>query len=84
MKSSKIKSVTFNNKTFVLTIQSSAGAMALPYSKLMLKPSPGNGIKDAYVDKELGQRCVVLRLKEGPLFFSSFCKRMLVSEASGK
>lgn len=33
---------------------------------------------------ELGQRCVLLRLKEGPLFFASFCKRMKVANASGK
>ena len=65
MKSSKIKSVTFNNKTCVVTIQTSAAALDLPYSKLMLKPSPGNGIKEAYVDKELAQRCVTFMLKDG-------------------
>jgi len=31
-----------------------------------------------------GQRCVLLRLKQGPLFFASFCKRMMVTDASGK
>jgi len=30
-----------------------------------------------------GQRAVLLRLKEGPLFFASFCKRMPVKDASG-
>ena len=36
MKSSKIKSVEFNNKTHAITIQTSAGALDLPYPKLML------------------------------------------------
>ncbi|MHC4336922.1 MAG: SUMF1/EgtB/PvdO family nonheme iron enzyme [Planctomycetota bacterium] len=31
-----------------------------------------------------GQRSVLLRLKEGPLFFASFCKKMMVTNASGK
>jgi len=30
-----------------------------------------------------GQRAVLLRLKEGPLFFASFCKRMPVKNAAG-
>lgn len=36
-----------------------------PIPSLCLSPSPGNGIKDAYVDKELGQRCVTFMLKDG-------------------
>jgi formylglycine-generating enzyme required for sulfatase activity len=31
-----------------------------------------------------GQRAVLLRLKEGPLFFASFCKKMLITNQSGK
>jgi hypothetical protein len=31
-----------------------------------------------------GQRAVLLRLKEGPILFASFCKRMLVDNAGGK
>jgi hypothetical protein len=31
----------------------------------------------------LGQRVALLRLKEGPLFFASFCKNMLITDASG-
>jgi len=31
----------------------------------------------------LGQRPVLLRLKEGPIFFASFCKKMMVTNASG-
>ncbi len=31
-----------------------------------------------------GQRSVLLRLKEGPLFFASFCKKMMVTSALGK
>ena len=31
-----------------------------------------------------GQRSVLLRLREGPLFFASFCKRMKVTNAAGK
>ena len=30
-----------------------------------------------------GQRAVLLRLKEGPLFFASFCKKMMVMNESG-
>ncbi|MHC4483390.1 MAG: SUMF1/EgtB/PvdO family nonheme iron enzyme, partial [Planctomycetota bacterium] len=30
-----------------------------------------------------GQRAVLLRLKQGPLFFASFCKKMMVKNASG-
>jgi len=30
-----------------------------------------------------GQRAVLLRLSEGPLFFASFCKRIMVADASG-
>lgn len=65
MKSSKIKSVEFNNKTHAITIQTSAGALDLPYSKLMLKPTQGNNLVDAYVDKELAQRCITYTLKDG-------------------
>jgi len=31
----------------------------------------------------LGQRPILLRLKEGPLLFASFCKKMMVADASG-
>jgi formylglycine-generating enzyme required for sulfatase activity len=31
-----------------------------------------------------GQRSVLLRLKEGPLFFASFCKKMMVTNDSGQ
>jgi sulfatase modifying factor 1 len=31
----------------------------------------------------LGQRVALLRLSEGPLFFASFCKNMMISDASG-
>ncbi|MHC4062750.1 MAG: sialidase family protein, partial [Planctomycetota bacterium] len=31
----------------------------------------------------LGQRVALLRLKEGPLFFASFCKNMMITDASG-
>ncbi|HUT30555.1 MAG TPA: SUMF1/EgtB/PvdO family nonheme iron enzyme [Sedimentisphaerales bacterium] len=30
-----------------------------------------------------GQRAVLLRLKEGPLFFASFCNKMMITNASG-
>lgn len=65
MKSSKIKSVTFNNKSRAVTIQISVGPLDLPYSKLMLKPSSRNSIVAAYVDKELAQRCITYTLKDG-------------------
>ena len=31
-----------------------------------------------------GQRSVLLRLKEGPIFFASFCKDMMITNAAGK
>ena len=31
----------------------------------------------------LGQRVALLRLKDGPLFFASFCKNMMITDASG-
>jgi len=31
-----------------------------------------------------GQRAVLLRLKEGPLFFASFCNKMMLTNASGR
>jgi hypothetical protein len=31
----------------------------------------------------LGQRVALLRLKEGPLFLASFCKNMMIADASG-
>ncbi len=65
MKSSKIKNVVYNNKTRAITVETSTGALDLPYSKLMLKPSSGNSIVEAYVDKELGQRAVTYQLKDG-------------------
>ncbi len=65
MKSSKIKSVSFNNRTHTITIQTSLGTLDIPYSKLMLKPSQGNSIVEAYVDKELAQRCITYILKDG-------------------
>ena len=30
-----------------------------------------------------GQRCVLLRLREGPIFFASFAKRIMITDASG-
>jgi len=32
----------------------------------------------------LGQRVALTRLKQGPLFFASFCKMMMITDASGK
>ncbi|MHC4708737.1 MAG: exo-alpha-sialidase [Planctomycetota bacterium] len=31
----------------------------------------------------LGQRVALMRLEEGPLFFASFCKKMMIADASG-
>ncbi|MHC4574695.1 MAG: SUMF1/EgtB/PvdO family nonheme iron enzyme [Planctomycetota bacterium] len=31
-----------------------------------------------------GQRAVLLRLEEGPLFFASFCNKMMITNASGR
>jgi len=31
----------------------------------------------------LGQRVALMRLRDGPLFFASFCKKMMVTDASG-
>ncbi|MHC4573755.1 MAG: SUMF1/EgtB/PvdO family nonheme iron enzyme [Planctomycetota bacterium] len=31
----------------------------------------------------LGQRVALIRLNEGPLFFASFCKKMMITDASG-
>ncbi|MHC4636408.1 MAG: sialidase family protein, partial [Planctomycetota bacterium] len=57
--------------------------------KMPLNISSDMGENWEYSDGEFqpvswGQRSVLLRLKEGPIFFASFCKDMMITNASGK
>jgi hypothetical protein len=61
----KIKSVETNNRKKSIEIDTSKGRLALPFSRLELKPTPKNGIAEIYVDKELASSAVTYVLASG-------------------
>jgi hypothetical protein len=61
----KIKSVVVNNRKKALEIETAKGSLALPFSKLQLKPTAKDRIKTAYVDSELENHAVTYVLESG-------------------
>ena len=61
----KIKSVGANNRKKAIEIETAKGHLAIPFSRLELKPTLKNGITDIYVDKELASRAVTYVLASG-------------------
>lgn len=61
----KIKSVKNNNRRKALEIETPKGCLALPFSRLELKPTPKNGITEIYVDKELASKAITYVLASG-------------------
>ena len=61
----KIKSVGANNRKKAIEIETAKGNLAIPFSRLELKPTLKNGITDIYVDKELASRAVTYVLASG-------------------
>ena len=61
----KIRSVTINNRKKALEIETAKGPLALPFSKLQIKPTAKDPIKVAYVDSELANAAVTYTLESG-------------------
>lgn len=60
-----IKSVTANNRRRCFEIETRKGAFTFPYMKLDIAPSRTNRVKDAYVDRELGNEAITYVLESG-------------------
>ena len=61
----KIKSVRINHHKKCLEVTTVKGDFSLPFSKLRLIPTPDNGFKEIYVDKELGNEGITYTLQSG-------------------
>ena len=61
----KIDSVSINNRRKCLQIDTEKGRLTLPFSKLVLRVSEHNRIKEAYVDEELGREAITYVLDSG-------------------
>lgn len=59
----KIKKVRVNARKKALEIDTEKGTLCLPFSKLDLRPTPKNRIKEIYIDPELGNRGVTYVLE---------------------
>jgi predicted XRE-type DNA-binding protein len=65
MNSLKIKKTYFDNRKHLIWVETSRGAMSLPFKKLTLKPTRENPIQEIYSDKELGNLAVTYILLDG-------------------
>lgn len=61
----KIQHVSINQRKKILEIETAKGPMSLPFSKLSLKPTATNKIKNVFVDAELNHRAVTYVLESG-------------------
>lgn len=61
----KIKNVRINKRMKCIEIDTPKGVFTLPFLKLRLIPTNNNRIKEAYVDKELGNEAVTYILESG-------------------
>lgn len=61
----KITSVAINNRRKGLELTSEAGDFFFPYSRLRLKPTAGNRIREVCVDPELGGEAFTYSLEDG-------------------
>jgi hypothetical protein len=61
----KIKAVAFNNRRKVFRVETAKGEFEYPYSKSDPAPKRGNYVREAYVDKELGNEAFTFVLDSG-------------------
>jgi hypothetical protein len=62
----KIREVNINNRKAQLELKVRSGrTLPIPYAKLAPRPTPANRIREAYVDKELGNEAVTYVLESG-------------------
>lgn len=61
----KITSIAINNRRKGLELTSEAGDFFFPYSRLRLKPTARNRIREVYVDPELGGEAFTYSLEDG-------------------
>jgi antitoxin HicB len=61
----KIKKVSINNRKKCFEVTTAKGTLALPFSRLRLKPSRTNTVAEVYVDRELGSEGITYRLESG-------------------
>jgi len=61
----KIKSVQYNNRRKVFTLDTEKGEMEFPYTCAEPRPVQGNYVREAYVDPELGEEGFSYRLQSG-------------------
>lgn len=61
----KIRSVQYNNRRKVFTLDTEKGKMEFPYACAEPRPVQGNYVREAYVDSELGEEGFSYRLQSG-------------------
>ncbi len=61
----KINSVTLNNRKKTICIETRKGVLEYPFGKLDVRPTAKNGIKEIFVDSELGNEAVTYLLESG-------------------
>lgn len=60
-----IKEVKINRRKKSIEIATPKGVLALPFSKLRVKPTADDDIKHAYIDDELGSMAITYTLESG-------------------
>jgi hypothetical protein len=60
-----IRKAAVNNNKKALEIETSKGALSLPFAKLRVVPTAENPVEEIFVDAELGRRAVTYRLASG-------------------
>jgi len=61
----KLKSVAYNNRRKVFLLHTEKGKMEFPYAAAQPQPVPGDYVREAYVDPELGNEAFSYRLESG-------------------
>lgn len=61
----KIRSVSFNNRRKGFEVQTPRGTLWFPYGRLEPRPRPGDLVREAFVDRELGKEGFTYRLASG-------------------
>jgi hypothetical protein len=61
----KIASITANNRRKGIELNSDAGEFFFPYSRLRLKPSGSNRVREVFIDPELGSEAFTYVLEDG-------------------
>lgn len=61
----KIRSVRFNNRKKAFEVRTASRTLSFPYAKAYPKPGPGDPVRAASVDKELGEEGFTYSLESG-------------------